>query len=817
MSEFLARLRAGGRLKLALRSLGRRPVQFVVVVTLLAVGFAAAGSVLTFLRGAVLSPFPYPEPERIHYLYTSEPRAEGGATERWSWWSGPDFLELKREARSFEALGLFSGGSFNWTGPGFAERVRGLVVTPGYFDVFGMAPVLGRTFTEEDLRRQRDLAVIGQGFWERHLDADPGVLGTTIELNGRQRTVVGVMPERFRHIGAKVWALTTTDLAALDRNRRGLFVMARLHPDVSADQAAAELEGLRAAMAETYGGSHPEYRDVAFLLNPLADIVERAGPTIALLAGGVLLLLALTWFNVGHVLLARGMERRRDLAVRMACGAKRSAVAADLLVETLVLFLPAVALGFAGAVLALDWLMALVPPRPEGLEYIAPEARIAVDPVIFLALVGLSLLGALAAGLYPAIRASSVRLGEALKEGAKDTGDASARGHWMTAAQFALAAVLLSGAALLLQTLNSLRQVDLGFRAEGVTTFQVTLPSSRYDTPEAEAGFYRELVERLRSRPEITSAGASHLVPLQGFEMRAPVTIRGQEGRNDGRPIAMLFEQITPGYLETLEIPLRQGREFSNADDRAAPPVAVVNRAFVERYYPDGAVLGEAVRLGDGDRPWRRIVGVVGDVRQYDIERAPEPAVYLPHAQAADPRGWMVVSLMPASPGVDPAPLIRETVRGLDPDLPAFMIQGLDDVVASALGIRHLAAVLATGFAVTAFLVAMLGIFGVMSQSVTRRRRELGLRGALGATPWRLRGMVLGQTLRLAGAGALAGLVLAVLAHRWLASLLHGVGPSDPVTLATTGAALLLAALLAAAVPAWRASAIEPARALREE
>lgn len=805
------------RLRFALRSLSRRPVQAVVVVALLAIGFAAAGSVLTFLRGAVLSPFPYAEPERIHYLYTSEPRSEGGATERWSWWSGPDFLELKRQARSFEALGLFSGGSFNWTGPGFAERVRGLVVTPGYFDVFAVAPIMGRTFTGDDLRQQRDLAVISRTFWERQLDADPDVLGRTLDLNGHERVVVGVMPERFRHIGAHVWTLTRTDLAALDRDRRGLFVMGRLKPGVTAVQADAELEGLRAAMAEAYGGSHPEYRDVAFLLNPLADIIERAGPTIALLAGGVMLLLVLTWLNVGHVLMARGMERRRDLAVRMACGAKRSGVTADLLVETLVLFLPAVALGLAGAVLALDWLVALVPPRPEGLEYIAPEARIAVDPIIFVALVALSLIGVLAAGLYPAIRASSVRLGEALKEGARDTGDASGRGNWTTAAQFALAAVLLSGAALLLQTLSSLRQVDLGFRSEGVVTFQVTLPSSRYDTPEAEAGFYRELVERLRSRAEITSAGASHLVPLQGFEMRTPVTIRGQAERNDGRPIAMLFEQITPDYRETLDIPLLQGREFGAADDRTAPPVALVNRAFVERYYPEGAVLGEMLRLGDDEQPWRRIVGVLGDVRQFDIERTPEPAVYVPHAQADDPRGWMVVSVTPASPGADPAPLIRETVRALDPELPAFMVQGLDDVVASALGVRHLAAVLATGFAVTAFLVAMLGIFGVMSQQVARRRRELGLRGALGATRWRLRRMVLGRALALAGAGAATGLVAAVLLHRWLETLLYGVGAADPVTYGATAAALIAAGLLAAAVPAWRASAIPPARALREE
>lgn len=805
------------RLKFALRSLSRRPVQAVVVVALLAIGFAAAGSVLTFLRGAVLSPFPYAEPERIHYLYTSEPRSEGGATERWSWWSGPDFLELKRQARSFEALGMFSGGSFNWTGPGFAERVRGLVVTPGYFDVFGVAPLMGRAFTEADLRERRDLAVISRSFWERQLDADPDVLGRSLELNGHERVVVGVMPERFRHIGAHVWTLARTDLATLDRDRRGLFVMGRLKPGVTAAQADAELEGLRIAMAEAYGGGHPEYRNVAFLLNPLADIIERAGPTIALLAGGVLLLLVLTWLNVGHVLMARGMERRRDLAVRMACGARRSGVAADLLVETLVLFLPAVALGLAGAVLALDWLVALVPPRPEGLEYIAPEARIAVDPIIFLALVALSLIGALAAGLYPAIRASGVRLGEALKEGARDTGDASGRGNWTTAAQFALAAVLLSGAALLLQTLSSLRQVDLGFRSEGVVTFQVTLPSSRYDTPEAEAGFYRELVERLRSRPEITSAGASHLVPLQGFEMRNPATIRGQEGRNDGRPIAMIHGQFTPGYRETLDIALLQGRDFTRADDRAAPPVALVNRAFVDNYFPGGGVLGEMVRLGDDEQPWRRIVGVLGDVRQFDIERAPEPAVYVPHAQADDPRGWMVVSVTPASPGIDPAPLIRETVRGLDPELPAFMIQGLDDVVASALGVRHLAAVLATGFAVTAFLVAMLGIFGVMSQQVTRRRRELGLRGALGATRWRLRRMVLGRALVLAAAGAATGLLAAVLLHRWLETLLYGVDAADPVTFGATATALIAAGLLAAAVPAWRASAIAPARALREE
>lgn len=814
MSSRIAR----GRVRFTLRSLAKRPLQSLLVVTMLAIGFAAAASVLTFLRGAVLSPFPYPESDRIFYAYTTEGRASGGATDRWRW-SGPDFLDLRERVASFEAIGAFGGGSFNWTGDGFAERVRGLAVTPGYFDVFAMEPVLGRVFDESDMRGRADLAVISRAFWENRLDADPAVLGTTLHLNGRPKTVIGVMPARFRHIGSNVWTLARADFSAMERGDHPLFVMARLEPGVTATRAEAELEAVRSGLADTFGNRYPVYRDAEFRLNPIDDVVERAGPAIYALTAGVVLLLLLTWLNIGHLLLARGMDQRRDVAVRMACGAKRGDIVADRLVESLLLFLPAAIAGFAGAALALDWLVGLVPARPEGLEYIAPEAELAVDPVIFIVILAGSLAGAVVAGLFPALKSSNVRLSASLKQGARDAPGGSrwfSLGRLMTAGQFALTAVLLSGAVLLAQTLGSLRNVDLGFRAAGVTTFQLSLPGANYESQAAQAGFYRELVSALQARPEIASAGASHLVPLQGFEMRQPVSIEGRADLNDGRPIPMVYDQVTPGYLETLEIGVLRGRGITPADDRGAAPVVLVNRAFVERHFPDADPLGRFLTVGD-EGPPRRIVGVVADARQYDIERAAEPAVYVPHAQAADPRGWMVVAMTPASPGVELAPAAREVLHSLDATLPAFAFDNLESIVSASLGVRHMAGVLSTGFAATALLVAALGIFGVMSQSVARRRRELGIRGALGATRASLRRMVLFQALTVAATGSAAGLALAAFVHRWMDSLLYGLEPTDLVAYGFAAAVLLCTGAAASALPAWRASRIAPANALRDE
>ena len=800
----------------ALRLLGRSPVFTVAAVLTLAIGIGANAAMFGVLHAVLIKSLPYPDSDRLFVLFRTSARA-GGRTRV----APLDFADWRERSRAF-TLAAHVGTGFTLTGAGDPELVIGQMVAGDLFDVLGVRPALGAGFG--DAARPgaaADAMVISHGLWQRRFGGDPGVLGRTISANGRQYTIAGVMPPRFFYQSARyqLWVpfplrAPNPDNLPMTRDSRYLQVIGRLNPGVTPAAAADELAGLAKSLGAEYPDSSANSAiGMASLANEAVGDVRAA---LQLLFAAVLLVLLIACGNVTSLLLARFTVRGPEVVVRTALGASRMRVIRQFVVETVALYAVGTAAGLLLAVWLLNLLRGLAPgviPRADEIQMVLPVALFAC---------GTSLVAALIFGLVPAWQATR---GSASTDALRSRGASSSRPHQrfrsaIVVAQLAVALCLLSGASLVARSLLNLQRVDKGFDVEGRLVFTVVMPAARYPNADAMRAFYRRILDGLREQPAFARVGVTTHLPLSGQDLENGLTIDGYTpSAPDEQPIAAL-RGVSPGYLAAMGIRLRAGRTFTEADDERAAPAAIVNDAFVRRYLGGGDALGRRVSLGGADGPWRTIVGVVGDVRHRALDADPRPELLLPYTQL-DP-GFLTAwarGLTVVVPGQDhvtaSADLVRETMRRVDANTPVIELRPMSALVAAAVSAPRFRTFVLSVFALIAVALAAVGVFGVLSYLVSQRTREIGIRMALGAHPRAIFRDVLGQGARLVFVGTVIGVAAGALLSRWIGGLLFQVSPADPLTIGAAACCLALVALVAALVPAKRATAVEPNSALR--
>jgi len=784
-------------LRFALRGLLRRPGFTAVVVLTLALGIGANSAIFSVVNGVLLQPLPYDRPGEIATIWVRWPGNPQGEL------SQPEYWDLREQSRSFSRLAAYTDGSLTLTGTGEPERLRAGFMSADALPLLGVAPARGRALSPDDDRPGAPVAVLlGDGLWRRRFGADPSVVGRTLTLDDRPATIIGVMPAGFQlptHYagpGAEIWAPLQLD-PAIDRSERGwhwVSVLARLRPGVDIGAASLEVGALARRMLATYPGEYkPAFGGFAVIAGD--DLVGEIRPAILLLLGAVGLLLLIACANVAGLLLARAEARQREIAVRTALGAGTSSLVRQLLTESVVL---ALAGGCLGALLA-DWgvrgLVAAAPPTLPRLDTVHTDGWVLGFTLLVSVLTGILF------GLVPALQAARPDLTAALAEGGR-SGSSAGRQRFrrgLVVAQIALALMLVTSAGLLIRSFVRIRGVDPGFDPSRLLTAEVELSAVRYDTPAKIRAFYDELIRRLDALPGVRSAAAARALPMTGrLEIGDWSFI--VEGRHANPPvpadrIAADWQALTPGYFETLRVPVLQGRGIEEQDRSDATQVIVVNRTLARLAWPSGDPIGQRVLLGGGgvDSVWRTVVGIVGDVRHRGLTAQPRPEMYLPHAQfpagtGTPQRTMRIVLRATGDPNALASPL-RATLAGLDPEVPLVDVQTMDQAMGNWAAERRLTMILVATFAILALTLGAVGVYGVMAHLVVQRTREIGIRIALGALPREILGLVMRQGVWLAAAGVAIGVAGALAASRVLTGLLFQVAPTDPVTYVGTALA----------------------------
>ncbi|AKJ07005.1 putative permease [Archangium gephyra] len=792
----------------ALRMLRHAPGFALVAVLTLGLGIGATTAIFSVVRGVLMRPLPFAEPERLVRMWQANP-SQGVARGEVS---PLDFADWKARQRSFEDMGTWwyvegMSGS-NLSGDGEPQRLPAAYVNDGFFSTLGVAPVLGRALLAgEHQPGHNAVAVISHGLWQRRFGGDRTLLGRTLTLDGLPITVVGVMPPGFSFPSERVDVWLSDSLieeSGIPRQRqvRWQSVVARLKPGVSLETARTEMNGVARQLAEEYPATNVQTSAVTVV--PLHEAVTgdvRAGLMVLLGAVGFLLLIACV--NVANLMLTRATARERELAVRAALGAGPVRLMGQLLTESLVLALLGGAFGLLLAVWGTELLLAF------SVKQLPRLHEVRVDGAVLGFAMGATLFTGVLFGLLPALRAGSPQLAPVLKAAGRGTaggGGARLRGA-LVVTEVALAVVLMAGAGLAVRSLMSLLSVEPGFRAEGA----VVVSFSSSPAGRTSRQYLAEVLERVREVPGVQVAGTTRNLPLEGSGEPAPLVLPGQsqESAADAPRVNYLF--VSNDYFRAMGIPLLRGRAFTTLD-REGPPAMMVNDAFVRRFFPGEDVVGKAIQWGDATAP---IVGVVGDVRQESLSEPAPPLVYVHVLQQSRSSVNLVVRGEGAP--LQLAAAVRQAIWSVNPNQTITRITTLEEVVGGSVARPRLIAALLGLFAVLALVLGAVGIYGVLAYTVGQRQREIGVRLALGARPAEVLGMVLRNGMRLAGLGVALGVAGALVLSRVMSSILFGVAPHDPLTFGAVAVVLLGVALVACLVPARRAMRVDPAVSLRAE
>jgi len=811
----------GQNFRYALRTLRRSPGFACAAVLSLAVGIGANAAIFSIVNGLLLHPAGIERPEqvvapRVTYKKLNLDRIEMSAT---------DFHDVRRSAEIFSKAAMGNIGGFNYAGNDSPVRLQGGTVTWQWFDVFGAKPILGRSFRpEEDQPGANRVVVLSFDIWNRLFGADRGVIGRTIELNREIYRVTGVMPANFRWPSqADIWVPIGLPADAYGPNNRfneNYTVVARLRPEVSLPAAQSFMQVLtkRAEDSNQRLASFARSAQWSMVVEPFTELTSgnlKAPMLILLGAVGFVLLIACS--NIAGLMLVRANGRARELAIRTSLGASRAELVKQAFAESLLLSAVGTAAGILSAAFILRAMLAFAPAQ------LGSGLVIGIDTYVLVFAVALGLLTAMLFGLAPAWHMS--RLGQnyaQLKEGSRSDTEGHHRQRLrglLVAAQVALALVLLVGAGLFLKSLGKLREVDTGFRPQGVASASVALPAAQYSAEGKQAAFFHSVLEKLSNTPGIEKAAVIEPLPFSGDNSSASFQIEGRFARPDEPGPHGGIRKVSADYFAAMEIPLRKGRYFTAADRKNSQPVAIIDENLARQYWPNEDPIGKRIRNGQ-QGTWAIIVGMVAHVKHTQLAADSAKGVYYyPIYQRLDKNSSRTAFLVARGRGNTAATgeAIRQAVGSVDPRQAVFDIKTMEQRIALALGPQQFAVSLLTAFAGAALLLAALGLYGVISYNVTQRTRELGIRAALGASRLQILGMVIRQGMRLVALGAVIGFFAAAALARLLSAQLFHVSAFDPVTFVWTALVLAVVALLAAYIPAYRATRVDPMTALRYE
>jgi putative ABC transport system permease protein len=804
----------GQDLRFAGRQLAKSPGFTLVAVLTLALGIGATTAIFSVVYGVLLRPLPYPQPERLVRAFFVGPKGQlQGA------FSPPNFMDFRATSRTLSGVSGFHGGTLNLSGDGSeAERLPAAWVSANFFSVLGIRPLAGRTFAPgEDRSGAPRVAVLSEEVWRRRFGGDPRIVGRSLTLSGNPYQVVGILRhgERFP-AAAYVWVPMVFSPAEMAERGAVFFgALGRLAPGATLKRAQAEASVIGHRLRDQFPADNKGYIEDMTLVPLLERMVGDTRKPLLILLGAVSFVLLIACSNVANLLLVRAAAREGEIVIRSALGAGRARIVRQLLTESLVLALLG---GAAGMGLAAWALKLLVSAGPQGIPRL-PE--IGLDGVALAFALGISLATGVLFGLAPALQTSRTDLAGAIREGtrsSKGRGGTRARSV-LVVLETALAVVLLAGAGLLIRSFLELQHVDPGFKPDGVVTFNVELPTSQYSDEAKLRAVTAGLLERMQRLPGVSAAGVTvYGMPFASGINMLTFSVAGRPPAEPGKAPVLRVAAVTPDYFKTLGIPLVKGRALSPQDRQGSPRVVLLNAAAVRKFFPGEEPLGKQIAFGladaKGDIPGGEVVGVVADFKQDALEQDVEPQIFQAYDQV--PQQSLSVVVRSASPQLVAA-AAKQQLRELDPNLPLFGLQTMTERVAESTSQSRFYMLLLGGFAFVSLILAAVGIYGVISYAVRQRNQEIGIRMALGASRERVVRMVVSQGLALAVAGAAVGLGGALIATRWMRSLLFEVSASDPSIYAGVAALLVLVAAVASWLPARRAAATDPQLVLRGE
>jgi putative ABC transport system permease protein len=801
-------------IRYGLRGIRRAPGMALVAVSTLAVGIGANALVLAIVDGLVLNPFPFPDGERLVGVGTHFPRLGQEEVQYIEHMSPAEYEDIRTGSTTLERVVAWDMGNRQVTFGDVTENLFSGFWWGDAFGTLGVAPQAGRGFTAEEVTRGDRVAVLSHRVWRDRFGGQPGLVGEAVLVNGDPYTVVGIMPPRTLVLGTDLWLPMPVSPPVYARNRRQFQILARVAGGATLESVNAELEAIARRIEAEYGSVFEEYEGWRLRATTWTEInVSALRPAAMVLLAAVVFVLLLVCANVASLMLARASNRQREMAIRSALGAGRVRVLRQMLTESMVLALLG---GVVGAVLGWAGLQAVVAAMA-SLSLPLP-AELTVNGRVVGITVAVAAMAGLAFGLAPALHALRYDHQRTLQGESQTVASSRARlriQRTLVAIEVAIAVLLVSGSALLVHSFIRLQRVDAGFDPDRILTMRLTLPWEKYGPGRIEP-FFQNLRERASAIPGVTSVATASQFPPRAF-LRSQLRLEGEVVDAAALPVA--FTTIaSPGYFETMRIPLLRGRTFTDADGAESPFVAIVNETAARRLFPAGAALGRRLRVSeDGDAPWFEVVGIVGDTRNRGLDAPPEPEIFASSTQASMWTNQQFLLLRTAVPPRSILPAVRSVVQSIDAQQPVYAIATVKEAFAVVEAPRRVSATAITLFGIFSLVLAAVGIYGVVSYSAQQRTREIGVRMALGAEQTQVRRMVVAQALLPVAIGGAIGLAAALAGGRLIAGLLFDIGAADPFTLGVAAGIIAVIALLAAWLPARRASNLSPVAALRPD
>ena len=808
MQTLLQDLRFGTRLLL------KRPGFTVAAVIALALGIGATTSIFSVADAFLLKPLPYLDASRLVMLLEVSPKQDND----WNNVAPGNFIDWHSQSTSFDGMSAIEWADVNLTGEGDPQKVQGFLASASFFDTLEVQPVMGRGFLPEEEQPGKDrVTVLSHGLWDRRFGSDPAILGKQVQLDGKSFTVVGVMAKDFDFpMTAELWMPLAMEAKEKTlRTVHSLQILARLKPGVQISQARAEMQTITRRLEDAYPESNKGWGVRVMSIGEFVSGQLTRQYTLMLLVA-VMFVLLIACANVANLQYARSAEREKEIAVRLAIGAGRWRLVRQLLTESVLLSLLGACLGLVLARLGVHLILSNMPP--EVAKYVAGWSQIGLDGRAIAFTTGIGVLAGILSGLAPALKSSRPDLNETLKEGGRSSSAGRARQRTrsiLVVSEVTLALILLVGAGLMVKGFRALLNVNQSLVPETVLTMRINLPESKYKERRQMASFYEQALAQMQTIPEAESAALVTSVPYGNGGSSSIFTIEGRPAPAPGEFNNTQTQTISPNYFNMMHIGLRGGREFNDMDGPDSMQVAIVSETLARRYWPGEDPMGKRLKLGrvDSDRPWLTVVGIVEDVKYDWFNRDPQPSLYLTYRQAARPYSYLAIR----SSG-DPARLagvVRSKIAGVDPGQPVFDIRTLDRVIAnSVVGLAYVAVMMAV-LGVIALVLSSVGVYGLISYSVTERTHEIGLRMALGARQGNVLRMVVGRGILLTTGGLLIGLPISILLARMLSTLIFGVSAFDLFTFASVTLVLISIAGAASFIPARRAATVDPMVALR--